>query len=89
MGPTQGRYSCANLELHAWAYHYFTISKIRDPTQQMITLNPSEILTIGLFLPIGGVLADAYFGRYKVILHGMWIMWLGAMLNGLSLILSK
>ena len=70
-------------------YYYLTINKKRDPIPQKIHLNFGKILAIGLFLPIGGVLADAYFGRYKVILHGMWFMWLGAMLNGLSLILGK
>ena len=71
-------------------YQYFTISKERDPIKQKMQLNPEEILTtIGLFLPIGGWLADAYFGRYKIVLFGMWTMWLGAMLNGLSFILGK
>ena len=71
-------------------YQYFTISKERDPIKQTMQLNPEEILTtIGLFLPIGGWLADAYLGRYKVVLYGMWTMWLGAMLNGLSFILGK
>ena len=49
-----------------------------------------EILAIiGVSLPIGGWLADAYIGRYRVIRCGMWAMWMGAILNGFSLVLSK
>ena len=48
-----------------------------------------EILISGVFLPVGGWLADSYFGRYKVVLYGVWIMWSGAMLNGISLIFGE
>ena len=44
---------------------------------------------MGLLLTIGGWLADAYLGRYRTVCYGMWTMWLGAMLNGLSLIIGK
>ena len=47
------------------------------------------MLQMGLLLPIGGWLADAFFGRYKVIRCGMWMMWFGAMLNGVSLVISQ
>ena len=70
-------------------YHYFVISKARDPIKKKIQLSPGEILAIGLLLPVGGWLADAYFGRYKVILYSMWTIWFGAMLNGLSLVIGK
>ena len=34
--------------------------------------------TLGrLFYPLGGVLADSFFGRYKVIRTGLWLMWTG------------
>ena len=69
-------------------YHFYTISATRNPMKHKshLPLNPGEILAAGIFFPIGGWLADAYFGRYKVILCGMWTMWLGAMLNGASLV---
>ena len=43
---------------------------------------------MGLLLTIGGWLADAYLGRYRTVCYCMWTMWLGAMLNGLSLIIG-
>ena len=34
--------------------------------------------TLGrLFYPLGGVLADSFLGRYKVIEVGLWLMWIG------------
>ena len=75
--------------LGANVYNYFTISQERDPIKEKAKLHPEEIITIiSIFLPVGGWLADAYFGRYKVILCGMWAMWLGAMLNGISLVIG-
>ena len=72
-------------------YHYYTLSKTENPMQPKARslMDPGEIVAAGIFLPIGGWLADAYFGRYKVILCGMWTMWLGAMLNGVSLVISR
>ena len=72
-------------------YHYYTLSTTGNPMQPQARslMDPGEIIAAGIFLPIGGWLADAYFGRYKVILCGMWTMWLGAMLNGVSLVISR
>ena len=72
-------------------YHYYTLTKTKNPIQPKAQslIDPSVIIATGIFFPIGGWLADAYFGRYKVILCGMWIMWLGAMLNGVSLVIGK
>ena len=69
-------------------YHFYAMSATRNPMKHKshLPLNPGEILAAGIFFPIGGWLADAYFGRYKVILCGMWTMWLGAMLNGVGLV---
>ena len=69
-------------------YHYYTLSMTRNPVQPKIQsiMAPGEIIAAGIFFPIGGWLADAYFGRYKVIVCGMWTMWAGAMLNGVSLV---
>ena len=70
-------------------FGYFAFSNESDPIKQKAKLHTEEIVTIiSIFLPIGGWLADAYFGRYKVILCGMWTMWLGAMLNGVSFVIG-
>ena len=70
-------------------YQYFTIGDPRDPIEKKLHSNPGEILAMGLLLPIGGWLADAYFGRYRVICFGMWTMWFGAMMNGCSFVIGK
>ena len=64
-------------------YHYFTMpNKQRDSVIKDKYVSSGELIGTALVLPIGGWLADAYFGRYRVIHCGMWIMWVGAMLNG-------
>ena len=70
-------------------YQYFTIGDPRDPIEKKLHSNSGEILAMGLLLPIGGWLADAYFGRYRVICFGMWTMWFGAMMNGFSFVIGK
>ena len=70
-------------------YHYFTLTDSRDPAQTNFKINSAELLGTCLLLPIGGWLADAYLGRYRAICYGMWTMWLGAMLNGFSLLIGK
>ena len=75
--------------MSVYSYFVFRNKSDRDPIKKKAKLHTEEIVTvIAIFLPIGGWLADAYFGRYKVILCGMWMMWLGAMLNGVSLVIG-
>ena len=71
-------------------YHYFTLRKIsRSPIKGKLPLQSDAAISMGLLLPIGGWLADAFFGRYKVIRCGIWIMWFGATLNGVSLVIGR
>ena len=71
-------------------YHYFTLRNIsRNPIKEQLPLYPGALISMGLLLPIGGWLADGFFGRYRVMRCGMWIMWFGAMMNGLSLVIGK
>ena len=71
-------------------YHYFTLRKLsHDPIKEKLPLRPDATISMGLLLPIGGWLADAFFGRYRVIRCGMWTMWFGAMMNGISLVIGK
>ena len=70
-------------------YHYFTIREIsRDSVKERLPLSSGATISMGLILPLGGWLADA-FDNYRVIHYGMWIMWFGAMLNGFSLVIGK
>ena len=63
-------------------YHSFTVKANHFKTGEILA-------AIGISLPIGGWLADAYVGRYRVIKCGMLIMWFGAILNGFNLVLSE
>ena len=45
------------------------------------------LITMILF-PLGGWLADVYFGRYKVIHSSLWIMWSGNILLGACLLVK-
>ena len=76
--------------LGSGVYHYLTMTKqLQDWVKKSFIFSGGELMGIAVMLPIGGWLADAYFGRYRVIRCGMWIMWVGAMLNGLSLMVGK
>ena len=46
-------------------------------------------ITIGVTLPIAGLLANVYLGRYRVIRWSIWIMWIGAMLNTISSVVAQ
>ena len=63
-------------------YHSFTIKANHFKTGEILA-------AIGISLPIGGWLADAYVGRYRAIKCGTWIMWFGVLLNGFSLIFRE
>ena len=75
--------------LYFCVYDYFVFSSTsRDPLNQTKKINSGALVGMAVMLPIGGWLADAYFGRYRVIRCGLWVMWVGAMLNGLSLVVG-
>ena len=61
----------------------------RSPIKEKLSFNSGATISMGLLLPLGGWLADAFFGRYRVIRYAMWTMWFGAMLNGCSLVIGK
>ena len=69
-------------------FHFFGIHH-RNCETIIDKISTAELLATGLLFPIGGWLADAYFGRYRVIRFGMWTMWFGAMMNGFSLVIGK
>lgn len=57
--------------------YYYSISVSRDSIPMKVSYERpkgSELIGMSSLLIIGGWLADAYFGRYKVICSGLWIM---------------
>ena len=46
-------------------------------------------ITNGLITTNRWLASGRFLGRYKVIRCGMWMMWFGAMLNGVSLVISQ
>lgn len=72
--------------------YYYSISVSRDSIPMKVSYERpkgSELIGMSSLLIIGGWLADAYFGRYKVICSGLWIMWLGSLLSAYSLVIAK
>ena len=45
-------------------------------------------LLYALFCPFAGWLADVYFGRYKVMQAGLWLMWVGSIAGVLAMIIK-
>ena len=45
------------------------------------------IIVLALFSPLAGWLADVHYGRYKVMRTGLWLMWVGMLFFGITLIL--
>ena len=82
----------------AWSFlamsvvYYYSISISRGSVSMKVNNERpkgSELIGMGSFLLIGGWLADAYFGRYKAIRSGLWIMWIGSFLSACSLVIAK
>ena len=48
-----------------------------------------QLVVGGLTLPMAGLLADIYFGRYKVIIWSMWTMWGALMLVTASSVIAQ
>ena len=53
-------------------------NKSEDPLS--VFVNGVILLGVTVLYPIGGWLADAHLGRYKVVHYSMWIMWIGVIL---------
>ena len=45
------------------------------------------IIILTMSCPFAGWLADVYFGRYKVMRAGLWLMWVGTMYSAIILVL--
>ena len=44
------------------------------------------VIILIIFWPFAGWLADVHYGRYKVIRAGLWLMWVGTLLLGITMI---
>ena len=72
--------------------YYYRVSVSRDSISMKVSQErpkDSELIGMGSLLLIGGLLADAYLGRYRVICCGLWIMWIGSLLSACSLVIAK
>ena len=57
-----------------------------------VALTPRPIIleiSMGFSVQVGGWLADAFFGRYRVTHCGMRTMWFKAMLNAINLVIDN
>ena len=67
--------------------HIGTKHKLEDTLG--VSINGMVLLSATLLYPIGGWLADAHFGRYKVVRCSMWIMWIGTIITTLGEVLAR
>ena len=56
-----------------------TINYGKDEDLLLFAPGAAALLLLGISCPIAGWLADVYFGRYKVMRVGLWLMWIGYM----------
>ena len=62
-------------------YYLIINNSAQDPKPYFITWS--------ITVPLVGWLADVYFGRYKMILFSMWIMWAAFILSTVSSVLAQ
>ena len=53
-----------------------------------ITASLIQALSLVVLYPLAGWIADAYFGRYRVIKWSLWLMWIGAIIFASCLCLN-
>ncbi len=58
-------------------------------SQRKMQYLPSSVtlLLLTITCPLAGWLADVYFGRYKVMRVGLWLMWIGGLAGSISIVL--
>ena len=74
--------------IQVWLLILFFFSFFRETD----TLTPRPIIleiSMGFSVQVGGWLADAFFGRYRVTHCGMRTMWFKAMLNAINLVIDN
>lgn len=57
-------------------YHLLRSGYINHPQHNSISVMGITLIAAALLYPVGGWLADTYFGRYKTIQFSMWAMWI-------------
>ncbi len=60
-------------------YHLLRSGYINHPEHNSISVMGIIMIAATLMYPVGGWLADTYFGRYKAIQLSMWTMWIATL----------
>ncbi len=58
---------------------------LRTHGTHILQSQPVAVVILSICCPFAGWLADVYFGRYRVIYAGLWLMWVGTVLGTLVL----
>ena len=59
-------------------FHFVRAGYQRNLREEYVSLGGVVLVLTALLFPIGGWLADAYIGRYRMICYSTWMMWIGA-----------
>ena len=59
-------------------FHFVRAGYQRNLREEYVSLGGIVLVLTALLFPIGGWLADAYIGRYRMIRYSVWMMWIGA-----------
>ena len=58
-------------------FHFVRAGYQKNLTEDYVSLGAIVLVLSALLFPIGGWMADAYIGRYRMIHYSTWIMWIG------------
>lgn len=58
-------------------FHFVRAGYQRNLREEYVSLGGVVLVLTALLFPIGGWLADAYIGRYRMIRYSIWMMWIG------------
>lgn len=58
-------------------YHFVRAGYQRNLKEEYVSLGGIILILTALLFPIGGWMADAHIGRYKMIHYSIWTMWIG------------
>ena len=76
---------CSSFMTLLWATTIINYGK--DELFLLYAPGAAALLLLAISCPIAGWLADVYFGRYKVMQAGLWLMWIGFIMTVITLTL--